>query len=91
MKNHIYLHLKCESVSHSVVSMTLCDPMDWGPPGSSVHGILQARTLEGIAMPSFQGIFLTCGSKLHLPASVYIKETEIEGKYMKYILKSPEF
>ena len=25
---------------------TLCDPMDGSPPGSSVHGILQARTLE---------------------------------------------
>ena len=24
----------------------LCDPMDWTPPGSSVHGILQARILE---------------------------------------------
>ena len=26
--------------------------MDCGPPGSSVHGILQARTLEWVAMPS---------------------------------------
>ncbi|CAI9170252.1 unnamed protein product [Rangifer tarandus platyrhynchus] len=26
--------------------LTLCDPMDCGPPGSSVHGILQARILE---------------------------------------------
>ena len=25
---------------------TLCDPMDCSPPGSSVHGILQARVLE---------------------------------------------
>ena len=25
---------------------TLCDPMDYHPPGSPVHGILQARTLE---------------------------------------------
>ena len=24
----------------------LSDPMDWGPPGSSVHGIFQARVLE---------------------------------------------
>ena len=31
---------------------TLCDPMDSSPPGSSVHGILQARILEWIAMPS---------------------------------------
>ena len=26
--------------------LTLCNPMDYSPPGSSVHGILQARTLE---------------------------------------------
>ena len=25
---------------------TLCDPMDYGPPGSSIHGIFQARVLE---------------------------------------------
>ena len=30
---------------------TLCNPMDCSPPGSSVHGILQARTLEWAAMP----------------------------------------
>ena len=29
---------------------TLCDPMDYSPPGSSVHGILQARILEWVAM-----------------------------------------
>ena len=34
---------------------TLCDPMDCGPPGSSAHGILQARILEWIAMPSSRG------------------------------------
>ena len=30
---------------------TLCDPMDCSPPGFSVHGILQARILEWVAMP----------------------------------------
>ena len=34
---------------------TLCDPVDCSPPGSSVHGILQARILECIAMPSSRG------------------------------------
>ena len=34
---------------------TLCDPMDCGLPGSSVHGILQARLLEWVAMPSSMG------------------------------------
>ena len=30
---------------------TLCDPIDGSPPGSSVPGILQARTLEWVASP----------------------------------------
>ena len=42
--------------------LTLCDPMDCSLLGSSVHGILQARILEWIAMPSSRGIFLTQGS-----------------------------
>ena len=29
---------------------TLCDPMDYTPPGSSVHGIFQARILEWVAI-----------------------------------------
>jgi len=29
---------------------TLCDPVDHNPPGSSVHGILQARILEWVAI-----------------------------------------
>ena len=35
--------------------LTLCDPMGCSPPGSSVHGILQARTMEWVAMPSSRG------------------------------------
>ena len=31
-------------------SPTLCDPIDGGPPGSPVPGILQARTLEWVAI-----------------------------------------
>ena len=30
--------------------LTLCDPTECSPPGSSVHGILQARRLEQIAI-----------------------------------------
>ena len=30
--------------------LTLCDPMDCSPPGFSVRGILQARTLEWVAI-----------------------------------------
>ena len=32
--------------------LTLCDPVDCSPPGSSIRGILQARILEWVAMPS---------------------------------------
>ena len=32
--------------------LTLCDPMDCSPPGSSVHGILQARNWNGLPFPS---------------------------------------
>ena len=35
--------------------LTLCDPTDCSLPGSSVHGILQARMLEWVAMTSFRG------------------------------------
>ena len=34
---------------------TLCDPMDGSPPGSSVHGIFQARILEWVAIPFSRG------------------------------------
>ena len=40
-----------ENVSFSV-NPTLCNPMDYSPSGSSVHGIFQARILEWIAISS---------------------------------------
>ena len=35
--------------------LTLCEPMDCSPPGSSVHGILQAGILEWVVMPFSRG------------------------------------
>ena len=35
--------------------LTLCDPVDYRPLGSSVHGILQARILEWVAIPFSRG------------------------------------
>ena len=40
---------------------TLCNPMNCSQPGFSVHGVLQARILEWVAMHSSQGILLTPG------------------------------
>ena len=58
-------HGKRESVSHSVLS--LCNPTNCSPPDSSVHGILQARIPEWVAMPSSRGSFRPLGSNLGLP------------------------
>ena len=46
--------------------LTLWDPVDWGPPGSSVHGISQARVLDWVCHFLLQGIFPTQGSNLCL-------------------------
>ena len=45
----------CMHVKSLQSCVTLCDSMDCSPPGSSVHGILQATILEWIAMPSSRG------------------------------------
>ena len=47
---------KCQSLSSVWLFVT---PMDFSPPGSSVHRILQTRILEWVANSLFQGIFPT--------------------------------
>ena len=50
---HLYGVLAAATAAKSLQSCpTLCDPIDGSPPGSSVHGILQARTLEWVAISS---------------------------------------
>jgi len=49
----LYTHV-CLRVSVTQSCLTLCDLMDYSPPGSSLHGILQARVLEWVAIPSFR-------------------------------------
>ena len=48
----MYLVKECVKMLQSCP--TLCNPMDCSPPGFSVHGILQARILEWVAV-SFSG------------------------------------
>ena len=51
----------------SLSRVQLGDPVDGSPPGSSVHGILQARILEWVAISFSRGIFPTQGSNPGLP------------------------
>ena len=49
-------HIVCEvKVSVAQSCSFLCDPMDYSPPDSYVHAILQARILEWIAVPFSRG------------------------------------
>ena len=46
-----YIICVCTSESEAAQSCpTLCDPVDYSPPGSSIHGILQARMLKWVAI-----------------------------------------
>ena len=64
-------------LSHSVVSdflwslWTLCNPMDHNPPGSSVHGILQARILEWVAIAF--SVLSSKKRKMGFPGSPVVK------------------
>ena len=46
---------RCSLCVLSHFSLTLCDPVCYSPPGPSVHGILQARILEWVAVPFSRG------------------------------------
>ena len=51
MQGQLMLHAIDGHAARSLQSCpTLCDPIDGSPPGSPVPGILQARTLEGVAI-----------------------------------------
>ena len=58
---------------------TLCDPMDYSPPGSSVHEISQARILERVAI-SFSGDLPNPGIEPRSPAlQAHSLLTELQG------------
>ena len=53
----IYTHM-CVCVLSFQPCQALCNPMDYSPPSSYVHRILQASILEWVAMPSSRGVSL---------------------------------
>jgi len=48
-------NIVCMCAKSLQLCLTLCDPMGCGMLGSSVHGILPARILEWVVMPSSRG------------------------------------
>ena len=50
VERNLFLGEKVEKKLVAQSGLILCDPMDCSPPGSSVHGILQARILEYVAI-----------------------------------------
>ena len=63
---HIYIHIYTDIHTHiygvcAQLCLILCDSMDCRPPGSSVHGIFQARILGWVAIFLLQRIFPTQG------------------------------
>ena len=74
----------------------LCDPMDYSPPGSSVHGILQARILKWVAISSSRGssrprdwthVFYVCLRGRWVITSATWKAPRIQ-QYISYIISS---
>ena len=50
IESHFFFFLWCPAAKSLQSCLTLCDPINGSPPGSSVPGILQARTLEWVAI-----------------------------------------
>ena len=48
-------HAAATAAKSLQLCLTLCDPIDNSPPGSSIHGILQARVLEWVAIAFSRG------------------------------------
>ena len=67
LENSICQGISIVKVLVAQLCPTLCNPIDCSPPVFSVHGILQARTLERVAISFSKGIFPTQGSNLGLP------------------------
>ena len=84
------IYLCCVCCAKSLqLCLTLSDPVDHSPPGSSVHGILQAGILEWVAVPS-SGDLPNPGSNhcllclLHWHVGSYHLEIQIALTYTLY-------
>ena len=64
----ITMECLCVHAKSLEACLTLCNPLDYNPPGSSVHGVLQARTLGKVAcLPPMECLLLlSCFSPVRL-------------------------
>ena len=69
-------------VCYAQLCPALCDPMDCSPPGSSVHGIFQARILERVVNLYFRGIFQTQELKLCL---LFLLKGQVESLLLHHL------
>ena len=83
--------LLCMCVKSLQLCPTLWDPLDCSPPGFSVHGIIQARILECVAMPSSMGIFPAQGPNPHLLHLLHCKQILFFFKFFYFFLFVVDF
>ena len=89
----LVLIITCVHGKSLQLCLTLCNPMDCSPPGSSVHGILQARMWEWVALlssrdllnPGIKPVSLTSPA---LAGSFFT--TEPPGKLLQQLLNNHE-
>ena len=84
-----YYSSACVCAKSVQLCLTLFDPMDCSPPGSSAHGSLQARILEWIVMSSSGGIFPDPGIESVSPAAPALQVDSLllrhQGSPSKYM------
>ena len=93
---HTHTHTHSEN-EHSLLCVTLCNCMNWSPPGSSVHGILQARILEWVGIPIYPNHFGGYSGNEHISVNPVIElhtktSKESYGFFWRlFLLKLPLF
>ena len=89
--NAMFSACACAPVQLTQLCPALCDPIGCSPPGSSVHGVLQARTLKWLPCP-IPGYLLHLDVESRSPASPALQEdslpTEPPRKPLEFILYS---
>ena len=79
---HTCMHTCTHSITQSC--LTLCDPMNCSPPGSSVHGVFQARILEWVAISSSIYIHMRERDWDNIVNQLYFKKKRVKISKRKF-------